>query len=138
VSDNKPLLELADSLLPKLNYAVDLQNLAASVGFDWPNIDGIIDKIHEEIDEVKAETNIPDNHARLLDEMGDLLFACTNLARHLNIDPEAALEAGNQKFYRRFTQLEKIAHINKQDLKTLTLDELDSLWEQVKRDERQF
>ncbi|NOQ76341.1 MAG: nucleotide pyrophosphohydrolase [Methylococcaceae bacterium] len=134
--DTPPLLSHADEAQPELNYAVELQQLAASVGFDWPNIEGIVDKIHEEIDEVKAEVNTPNNHARLLDEMGDLLFACTNLARHLNIDPEAALTAGNQKFYRRFSQLELIAKANKQDIKQLSLEELDSLWEQVKLDEK--
>ena len=133
---NKPILAQADSSLPGLNYAVELQKLAASVGFDWPNIEGVIDKIHEEIDEVNAETNTPDNHARLLDEMGDLLFACTNLARHLNIDPELAIKAGNQKFYKRFASIEQIASRQNQDLSKLSLDELDSLWEQVKRTEK--
>jgi len=133
---NKPILAQADSSLPGLNYAVELQKLAASVGFDWPNIEGVIDKIHEEIDEVNAETNTPDNHARLLDEMGDLLFACTNLARHLNIDPEMALAAGNEKFYRRFSQLEQLAKTQEKKIEHLSLEALDLLWERVKHDEK--
>jgi len=133
---NKSILEQADSSLAKLNYAIELQQLAATVGFDWPNIESIFDKIHEEIDEVKAEVAIPDNHARLLDEMGDLLFACTNLARHLNIDPEQALQAGNEKFYRRFSQLELIANAQNKNLKQLSLVELDALWKQVKSAEK--
>jgi len=133
---DKSLLDQADGGLPPLNYAVELQHLAASVGFDWPNIDGIIDKIHEEIDEVKAEVDLADNQARLLDEMGDLLFACTNLARHLKIDPEAALKAGNQKFYRRFAAVETYAKTHHQNLNQLSLAELDSLWDKVKRQEK--
>jgi len=133
---DKSILAQADSSQPQLNYAVELQKIAATVGFDWPNIDGIIDKIYEEINEVKAETHIPNNQARLMDEMGDLLFACTNLARHLNIDPEQAIEAGNQKFYQRFAMLEHIANSQNQVLKQLSLEKLDALWDQVKRDEK--
>ncbi|NOQ81793.1 MAG: nucleotide pyrophosphohydrolase [Methylophaga sp.] len=136
MANDKSLLAQADTSLPQLNYAVELEQLAASVGFDWPNIDGIIHKIHEEIDEVKAEIDIPNNQARLLDEMGDLLFACTNLARHLNIDPEEALKAGNQKFYRRFSQLEQIVKEQNKEFTQLSLDELDALWEEVKKDEK--
>jgi len=125
MANDKSLLAQADTSLPQLNYAVELEQLAASVGFDWPNIDGIIHKIHEEIDEVKAEVGIPNNQARLLD-----------LARHLNIDPEKALKAGNQKFYRRFSQLEQIVKEKNQDIKQLSLDELDTLWDEVKQDEK--
>lgn len=136
MAKDKSLLAQADTSLPQLNYAVELEQLAATVGFDWPNIEGVFDKIYEEISEVKAEIGIPNNQARLLDEIGDLLFACTNLARHLNIDPEEALKAGNQKFYLRFSQLEQIVKDQNQDIKQLSLDELDALWEKVKQDEK--
>lgn len=128
----KSLLEHADKTLPELNYAVELQRLAAEVGFDWPDVQGVISKIHEEIDEVVAEINTPNNQARLLDEMGDLLFACTNLARHLNVDPEQALNAGNKKFYRRFAMLENIVGQTKQNINECSLDQLDAIWSGVK------
>ncbi len=129
----KSLLEHANKTLPELNYAVELQRLAAEVGFDWPEVQGVINKIHEEIDEVTAEINTPDNQARLLDEMGDLLFACTNLARHLNIDPEQALHTGNQKFYLRFSMLEQIVEQNNQDINKCSLVELEQIWNEVKK-----
>ncbi len=80
-------LDSVDDSQPALNYAVELQQAASLVGFDWSDIAGIIDKIHEEADEVAAELDEADP-ARLQDEMGDLLFAITNLARHLQIDPQ--------------------------------------------------
>ncbi|PHS69500.1 MAG: nucleotide pyrophosphohydrolase [Methylophaga sp.] len=136
MSIKNSLLEQADKSLPKLNYAVELQQYAASVGFDWPNIHGVIDKINEELNEVTAEINIPNNQDRLLDEIGDLLFVCTNLARHLNIDPEQALIAANQKFYQRFYALEQIIHTNKQDISQCSLEQLDNIWEQVKNQQQ--
>jgi len=129
----KSLLEHADKTLPELNYAVELQKLAAEVGFDWPDVRGVISKIHEEIEEVTAEINTPNNQARLLDEMGDLLFACTNLARHLNIDPEQALNAGNKKFYLRFAMLENIVRQNNQDINKCSLEQLEQIWNDVKK-----
>jgi len=136
MSIDKSILTQADISLSKLNYAVALQKLAAQLGFDWTNTDDIISKINEEIDEVKAEIDIPNNQHRLLDEIGDLLFACTNLASHLNIDPEHAITAANQKFYTRFSQVEQLAHLQNKDLTTLSLNELDLLWEQVKQREK--
>jgi len=138
MSADKSILAQTNPLLPQLNYAVELQKVAATVGFDWPSIDGIIDKIHEEINEVKAEVNTPNNDARLLDEMGDLLFACTNLARHLNIDPELAIKTGNQKFYRRFFQLEVLANEKGLEINSLSLEQLDLLWERVKQGEEKL
>jgi nucleoside triphosphate diphosphatase len=130
------LLRLADKTQVTLNYAVNLQILAAQVGFDWPDINGVVDKIKEELDEVIAETNTPNNHERLHDEIGDLLFACTNLARHLNIDPERALQSGNQKFYRRFTTLESLLAANNIAISECDIDKLNSLWNKVKEDEK--
>ena len=128
-----PLLDKADETQATLNYAVKLQLLAAQVGFDWPDINGVIDKINEELDEVIVETHIPNNQDRLHDEIGDLLFACTNLARHLNIDPEQALRSGTQKFYRRFTALEQQLIQQNKTFEDTSLKQLDRLWEQVKQ-----
>jgi ATP diphosphatase len=101
----KSILTDIDTSLAPLNYAVELQKAAASVGFDWPHITSVVEKIHEELDEVLAETGIADNQSRLHDEIGDLLFAITNLARHLDIDPNLAIFDANEKFFRRFKQL---------------------------------
>ena len=130
----KNLLAQADITAPSLNYAVELQHLAAKVGFDWPGVEGVVDKINEELLEVLAEIDTPDNEARLKDEMGDLLFACTNLARHLNIDPEQALQSGSQKFYRRFRQLEHMASSQDRGLEDYNLKQLEQLWHQVKQE----
>lgn len=127
------LLDSVDKTGTTLRYAVSLQRLAAQAGFDWPNINGVVDKVKEELEEVIAETSLPNNQERLQDEIGDLLFACTNLARHVNVDPELALISGNKKFYHRFSSLEKLLEQQNKNINETTLEELNQLWEQVKR-----
>mgnify|MGYP000438572800 CR=1 FL=1 len=127
-----PLLSEADESIPSLNYAITVQKLAASVGFDWPDISGVIDKIHEELNEVQYEIDNGKITERLHDEMGDLLFACINLARHLNIDPESALNSTNNKFKRRFEFIENQVLAQDKTLAGCTLDELDVLWDKAK------
>ncbi len=133
----KSILEHIDSSQPQLSYAVELQNSVAKVGFDWDNTEGVISKVHEELNEVIDEIGIENNQQRLLDEIGDLLFVCSSLARHLHVDPQKAITHANQKFYRRFSQLEQLAVKNKLDIKQCSLDELDGLWDEVKRLEKQ-
>jgi ATP diphosphatase len=111
--------------LPALLRAVKLQKRAARVGFDWPDDEGPRAKIHEEIEEVATAS--PD---QVEEEVGDLLFAVVNWARHLGIDPEAALRSGNAKFERRFRAMEQRAG---DGFAALTLDEQEALWQQVKR-----
>jgi ATP diphosphatase len=111
--------------LPALMRAVKLQKRAARVGFDWPDTDSPRAKIHEEIEEVASA---PSDHIE--EEVGDLLFAVVNWARHLGIDPEAALRAGNAKFERRFRVMETIAG---PAFPGLTLEQKEALWQQVKR-----
>jgi len=135
VKEQPSLLSQADENLPALQYAVELQLIAAKVGFDWPEVSGVVDKIEEELSEVMVESKTPDNQARLLDEIGDLLFACTNLARHLGIDPEQAIQAGNTKFYRRFSQIEQHIQTHNTSFSDLSLEELDQLWDQAKTQE---
>jgi len=125
-------LDNVDQGQPLLNYAVALQQAAASVGFDWPDIDGIIDKIHEEVDEVAAELAGADP-LRLQDEIGDLLFAITNLARHLQVDPQLALAQTNQKFRRRFAFIESQLKAQGKTLEASSLAEMDRLWEAAKQ-----
>ena len=132
----KSLLDQANSSLPKLNYSIELQDLAAQVGFDWDNVQGVIAKVHEELDEVIAEIGTPNNQQRLLDEVGDLLFVCSSLARHLNVDPQEAITHANHKFYNRFSQLEQLAQSNGQDIKQCSANELNTLWDEVKRLEK--
>ena len=132
MSKQASILDKIDTSQPSLNYAVELQKLAAEVGFDWPTIEGVIAKIHEEILEVQSEISIQDNHERLHDEIGDLLFACTNLARHLNVNPEQALRSGNAKFYQRFSRLEQHILTQGLDIKNCSLNQLDQIWDSIK------
>jgi ATP diphosphatase len=118
--------------LPGLTRAVKLQNRAARVGFDWPDIGPVIDKLAEEARElVEAPA------AERFEEFGDLLFVMANLARHLQIDPEAALRAANAKFTRRFAHIEaRLAEQGKRPQDS-DLAEMDALWDEAKRHERE-
>ena len=109
--------------LPALERAAKLQRRAARVGFDWPDATGPRAKIDEELAELERESD----HPRMLEEMGDLLFAVANLARHLNIEPEAALREANRKFERRFRTIEQAP-----GFADLSLEEKEQLWQQAK------
>ena len=113
--------------LPSLLHALKVQRKAASVGFDWPDVEGAWPKVTEEIAEVRAAA--PD---QLEAEMGDLLFACVNVARHLEVDPEAALRGATVKFRQRFEGLERLAAARGIDIDTAGLAVLDGLWDEVK------
>jgi len=126
------LLDQADKSATTLNYAVELTQLASSIGFDWPDVTGVISKIHEELNEVQYEIDNGELAERLHDEIGDVLFACTNLARHLNIDPDSALQSTNDKFKRRFEFIEQQVSAQNKTLSECDLLELDALWEQAK------
>jgi ATP diphosphatase len=110
--------------LPALERAAKLQRRAARVGFDWPDTSGARAKIDEELAELDAETD----HHRMLDELGDLLFAVVNLARHLNIEPEAALRHATAKFEQRFRAMERAP-----GFADLPLDEKEALWIEAKK-----
>ena len=117
--------------LPGLTRAIKLQSKAAKVGFDWPSVDNVYDKIAEEIEEFRVAPE-----ADKASEFGDLLFAVANVARHLGIDPEAALRATNAKFERRFAFIEKgLADVGKTPAAS-NLAEMDALWDQAKAKER--
>lgn len=122
--------------LPELLMAWRLQERAATVGFDWPDTNGPLAKVHEELAEVEVELATGgDSRDHLEEELGDLLFAVVNLARKANIQPGAALDAANRKFRDRFEALERVAERQQVDLGTATLEELDDIWEQVKKRE---
>ena len=126
------LLEDIPSTLPGMTRSVKLQKRAARVGFDWPEISMVFDKLDEELSELREEIEQKGSSDRLLDEMGDVMFVMANLARHLKIDPEQASRAGNQKFTSRFNDMEKQAKASGKDMGSLTLVELDTMWQSAK------
>ncbi|VAX08037.1 Nucleoside triphosphate pyrophosphohydrolase MazG [hydrothermal vent metagenome] len=130
------LLDGVASAMPALMRAEKLQRRAARGGFDWPDVSGVFAKIHEELNEVTVELAKSDNQERITDEIGDLLFACANLARHAGVDAEMALAAGNRKFERRFRQVEEQIAAQGERMENLSLDELESYWQAVKLEER--
>ena len=120
--------------LPALTRALKLQNRAARIGFDWPEMAPVLDKVQEEIDELQIQIKTGDVVA-MMDEMGDFLFSVVNLARHLNIDPEAALRIGNDKFERRFKLLEKELAGRGDDISHLSIEALEMAWQNIKSQE---
>jgi ATP diphosphatase len=139
--------------LPELLMAYRLQERAASVGFDWPDVNGPIEKVREELGEVEEELRTslvepgqeqdPDPNApgrppseQLVDEIGDLLFAAVNLARKAKVQPGPALDRANRKFRRRFEGMEKLAAERGVDVSTAGLEALDELWDEVKATDR--
>jgi len=118
--------------LPALAYSLDVQKRVARVGFDWQGLEGVIDKLVEEVRELR-ET---ENRRELEWEFGDILFTLVNAARRMEVDPEAALRQANRRFYRRFSRMEEICRERGLKLPELSLEEKDALWEQAKREER--
>ncbi|MBE2294864.1 MAG: nucleoside triphosphate pyrophosphohydrolase [Phycisphaerales bacterium] len=122
--------------LPALTRAVKLQKKAAKVGFDWGAVEPVLAKITEEIGEIRDEITNGAVPERLADELGDVLFAVANLARHLHLDPEAALRGTNAKFERRFRHIENcLAETGRTPVES-TLEEMDKLWERAKLEEK--
>ncbi|NJS38743.1 MAG: nucleoside triphosphate pyrophosphohydrolase [Rhodobacteraceae bacterium] len=121
--------------LPALTRAVKLQNRAARVGFDWPSTDQVLDKLVEEAREVVEARDTLTQDA-LTEEIGDLFFVMANLARHLKVDPEAALRAANQKFTRRFARIEDWLAEGGKTPTDSDLNEMDSLWNRAKAEEK--
>ena len=115
--------------LPALTYSHEVQERAARVGFDWKDADGVIDKVTEEVREVKSEPDVE----RKGEEFGDLLFALVNLARHLGVDAEKALRGANRRFYERFSYMEKACAQRGVELSSLSLDDQNILWEEAKK-----
>ena len=118
--------------LPGLTRAVKLQKRAARVGFDWPETTQVLSKLREEMEEL-VEAEADDDADALEDEFGDLVFVMANLARHLGVDPEAALRRTNAKFERRFQAIEAAARQEGRTLADMTLEEMDAHWDAAKR-----
>ncbi len=117
--------------LPALEQAAKLQKRAASVGFDWPGVEGVIAKLDEETRELKSAISSGDQ-AQQQAELGDLLFTCVNLARHLQIDPDTCLREASKKFETRFRQVEKSAKNENRQLPDCSLQELEQWWQRAK------
>lgn len=127
--DDRGLLDGVPLALPALSQAQEYQDRAGRVGFDWPEIDGVLDKVKEEIDEIKnAETDF-----ELASEIGDLFFALVNVARWKKIDAESALRGTNMKFRKRFAHVEQGAKKKGQKLSELSLEEMDVFWNEAKK-----
>jgi MazG family protein len=119
--------------LPALLRAEKIQKRAARVGFDWPSIGPVIDKIEEELGELRTEIEAGEvDQARLTDELGDVLFAVANLARHGKVDPEAALRSTNDKFEKRFRYVEQQLAVQGKLPAQATLEEMEALWQDAK------
>jgi MazG family protein len=122
--------------LPALMRADKLQRRAARVGFDWPEARQVLDKIEEEIHELRSELDSGARKDAIEDEIGDLLFALANLARHLGVDPEVALRHGNRKFERRFHAIEAALAAEGRRPEGASLEEMEALWQRAKAAER--
>ena len=157
-ADAQSALAGISSAMPALLQAHKLSSRAAHVGFDWPNIGGLFEKLREEADELQGvlkefpppgpqpsgrgvagsgKPKIPDDlRARLEDEVGDLFFVLVNIARYLSLDPESALKKTNRKFKRRFQWMEEHLRTSGRAPEQTSMEELESLWQQAKRQER--
>ena len=133
--DLPSVLDDVPAALPALARAVKLQKRAARVGFDWPDVSGVLDKLAEEIEELRVEQAAGNTEA-MAEELGDVLFAWTNLARHHKIDPETALRSANAKFERRFRRIEALLAAENRRPDDADLEDLEALWNQTKAEER--
>lgn len=157
-SEKRSILAGVSSKIPSLIEAQKLSSRAAQIGFDWPDVEGLFDKLHEETGELRehlkefpapgprpqgrgiagsGRTAVPETlRIKLEEEVGDLFFVLVNVARYLSIDPESALRKTNRKFRRRFVWMESQLHAAGRSVEDATMEELESLWQQAKSHER--
>jgi MazG family protein len=157
-SEARSILAGVSSAMPSLLEAYKLSSRAAQAGFDWPNVEGLFDKLNEETSELREQLQefpapgprpqgrgmagsgrmaVPEDlQARLEDEVGDLFFVLVNIARYLSLDPESALRKTNRKFKRRFQWMEARLHESGRSAEQAPMEELESLWQQAKREEK--
>jgi MazG family protein len=157
-TDRESVLAGVSSAIPALLEAYKLSSRAAHVGFDWPNVEGLFEKLHEETEELREQLKqfpapgpqppargvagsgrqaVPQElRDRLEDEVGDLFFVLVNIARYLSLDPESALKKTNRKFKRRFQWMEEQLRASGRGPQQVSMDELESLWQQAKQQEQ--
>jgi tetrapyrrole methylase family protein / MazG family protein len=123
------ILSTVPKAMPALSYALEISRRAVRVGFEWPDIEGVIDKVTEEVGEINKAANREEK----AHEIGDLLFTLVNYARWEGIDAESALREANLKFYQRFTYMEKLCHERGLSFEKLTFDEQNALWDEAKK-----
>jgi MazG family protein len=139
---SKSVLAGISSAMPALLEAHKLGSRASKVGFDWPDVGGLFDKLAEEVQELQQELKqLPKPNSEgmpnpIEEEVGDLFFVLVNLARHLAVDPESALKKTNRKFRRRFQRMERQLHLSGRGHKDASMEELESLWQQAKQEDR--
>ena len=133
-TEDRGLLADIPLTLPAMNRAIKMQKKASKVGFDWPDVAGVLDKIREELAEAEAEIASGDQQA-LEAEIGDLLFAVTNLARHCKVDPEVALRGTNQRFYQRFSEVENQVEAAG-GWHQVSQDDMETAWQAAKQKEQ--
>jgi tetrapyrrole methylase family protein/MazG family protein len=135
------ILDGVSTKAPALMEAHQISTKVARVGFDWKNVAEIFDKMQEELDELReaikahADTNDEEDHAKVREEIGDLLFVITNIARRLNVEPEAALKLSNRKFRKRFSFIEQRLRQETRKFDDTTIEDLEALWQEAKRAE---
>jgi MazG family protein len=135
------ILDGVSTKAPSLMEAHQISTKVARVGFDWKNVEEIFDKMQEELDELReamathATTNEEEDHAKVREEIGDLLFVITNIARRLNVEPEAALKLSNRKFRRRFNFIENELRAQKRGFDDVSITDLEEFWQKAKRSE---
>lgn len=136
---DQSILDGVSRKAPALMEAHQLTTKAARVGFDWEKVEDIFEKLQEEVGELRAaiashaESESEADHTRVREELGDLLFVVTNIARHLKVEPEAALKLTNRKFRRRFEYIERSLEKRGQKFEAATLEEMESLWQEAKK-----
>lgn len=137
-SAHTSILDGVSARAPALMEAHQISTKVARIGFDWKNVEEIFDKLHEELDELRAaisrhaDTNDEGDHAHVREEIGDLLFVITNIARRLNVEPEAALKLANRKFRQRFAHIEKRLREQQRNFADVPAGGLEELWQEAK------
>ena len=134
--DNHSALSGVTSALPALQWSQKLQKRAMRTGFDWPDVEPVFDKLNEEVAELREEiarkTEWEDNHQRILDEYGDILFVCANLGLHLKVNAEEAMRHANRKFIDRFTLMEQLVREDGVVFEELGLEQMEVYWRKAK------
>ncbi len=131
-AEPKSVLDGIASTMPALRWSSKLQKRAAHHGFDWDDVTPVFAKLQEEIEELKAEIDQDDNQYRIADELGDILFACVNLSRHLDVNPEQALRDSNRKFISRLSVVEELLQQDDRQMDDCSVEELEVYWQKAK------